>query len=101
MRLNPNEGDCQVSYSFSIKANTGGEATQAVSREFAKVVESQPTHAADRAAVLNATSAFVGILAKPAEGECICVSVYGSLSWREENVFTNASVNITAYLTPK
>lgn len=91
----------QMSYSFSITANTSGEATQAVSAEFKKVVESQPTHATDRAAVLNAASAFIGMLAKPAEDQCITVNIYGSLSWQADGVFTGANVSISASLAAK
>lgn len=91
----------QMSYSFSITANTAGEATQAVSAEFKKVVESQPTHATDRAAVLNAASAFIGMLAKPAEDECITVDIYGSLNWRGEGVYNGANVSVSASLASK
>jgi hypothetical protein len=96
---NPKEK--QMSYSFSVTANTAGEATQAVSAEFAKVVESQPTHSTDRAAVLNAASAFIGMLAKPTEDQCITVNIYGSLSWQADGVFTAANVSVSASLAAK
>jgi len=91
----------QMSYSFSITANTGGEATQAVGREFRKVVDAQPTHATDMAAVLNATSAFIGMLAKPTDDQCITVNIYGSLSWTGDGVYNAANVSISASLAAK
>lgn len=90
-----------MSYSFSITANTGGEATQAVAREFRKVVDAQPTHATDMAAVLNASSAFIGMLAKPTDDQCITVNIYGSLSWTGDGVYNAANVSISASLAAK
>jgi hypothetical protein len=41
------------------------------------------------------------VLRDPREGEQIGVSMSGSLSWQESDVFTGASVNVSAYVGPK
>jgi hypothetical protein len=90
-----------MSYSFGIKADTKDEAGKKVEAELATVVASQPSHAADRQAAQDAAEAFIDVLRDPAEGECIGVSMSGSLSWQTANVFTGASVNISAWIERK
>ena len=90
-----------MSYSFQFKADTKAEAGFKIALELDNVVLAQPTHAADRDAAVDAARAFVAILKEPAEGECIGVSMTGSLSWRDADTFTGASVNISAYIAPK
>lgn len=87
-----------MSYSFGITAATKDEAGVKVEAELAKVVENQPSHAADRQAAQDAAEAFIDVLKEPAEGECINVSMCGSLGWTDANNFTHASVNVSAYV---
>ena len=90
-----------MSYSFGITAATKDEAGEKIEAEWGKIVIAQPSHAADRQAAQDAAKAFIGVLKEPSEGECIKVDMYGSLSWRDGNVFTAAQVNVSAYLAPK
>lgn len=90
-----------MSYSFGITAATKDEAGVKVEAELAKVVESQPSHAADRQAAQDAAEAFVDVVKDPGEGEQISVWVSGSLQWTNDNVFVGASVNVNVYVGPK
>jgi hypothetical protein len=93
-----------MSYSFSITAATKDEAGVKVEAELGKVVESQPSHAADRQAAQDAAEAFIGVLTEPGEGECIRVDMWGSLGWRGESgdgIFISAQVNVNAYIAAK
>lgn len=90
-----------MSYSFSVTAASKDEAGVKVEAELAKVVELQPPHAADRQAAQDAAEAFIGLVREPGEGECITVSVCGSLTWQTDDVFTGASVSVHAYVGPK
>jgi hypothetical protein len=85
-----------MSYCFSVKAASKDEAGVKVEAELGKVVEWQPTHAADRQAAQDAAEAFINLLTDPGEGECIQVNVSGSLSWRDADVFTHANVSVSA-----
>jgi hypothetical protein len=95
MEVNP------MSYSFGVTADTKDEAGKKVEAELAQVVLSQPTHAADRQAAQDAAEAFIAVLRDPTEGEQIGVSMSGSLSGQAENIFTGASVNISAWIARK
>lgn len=90
-----------MSYSIGITADTKDEAVAKVGAEFDRIVEGQPAHAADADAAKQAASAFIAVLVDPGETECVRVDMYGSLSWRDENVFTSANVSVTAYLAQK
>lgn len=90
-----------MSYSFSIVADTKDEAGVMVEAALGDVALSQPSHAYDRQAAQDAAEAFIDVLADPSESECIHVSVSGSLSWREESVFTGASVSVSASVHPR
>ena len=90
-----------MSYSFAIKADTKGEAVDKVYSELGQVVLSQPTHSADKKAAHDAAEAFIGVLRDPKEGEYVGVSMSGSLSWQETDVFTGASVNVSAFIARK
>lgn len=83
-----------MSYSFSVKANSVKDATGKIREQFDAVVASQPTHVADKEAAVVAAQELV-ILLKFEEGNEINVSMYGSLSWRAENEFTSANLNIS------
>jgi len=87
-----------MSYSFSVRAASKADALVEVAAELDKVVVGQPTHASDRQAAEDAVKAFVAVVRDPGEGEYLGVSVSGSLSWQEDNVFTGASVNVSAYV---
>jgi hypothetical protein len=86
----------EMSYSFNVAASTKAEAKARISAEFDKVVASQPVHAADRDAAEAAAAAFVDVLADPADGEEIRVSVHGSVGWRTEGEFTHSNVGVSA-----
>lgn len=89
-----------MSYSFKVTGASKEEAAGKVADEFRKVVESQKVHEADADQALTAAHAFIDILADPAEGEVVNVTVNGSLGWRGEEgsqQFYNASVGISAY----
>jgi|HubBroStandDraft_1064217.scaffolds.fasta_scaffold328622_1 hypothetical protein len=90
-----------MSYSFAIQADTKDEAGVKVEAELGKVVEGQPSHAFDRQAAQDAAEAFIDVLRDPKEGEYVGVSMSGSLSWQETNVFTGASVNVSAFIARK
>ncbi len=88
-----------MSYSFSITAKTKDEAYAKVEAELAKVVASQPSHAADKQAAQDVAKAFIDMLKEPNEGEGIRVDMSGSLSWHDADTFTAASVSINAYIS--
>jgi len=91
-----------MSYSFSVMANSKAEVRALVEKKFDEVVQSQPTHAADRSAMLETVEAFTNILREPGEGEGISVSVSGSLSWQygQENVFSAVGFNVGVGIAP-
>ncbi len=90
-----------MSYSFAIKADTKDDAGVKVEAELGQVALNQPSHAFDRQAAQNAAEAFIDVLRDPKEGEYVGVSISGSLSWQEADVFTGASVNISAFIARK
>ena len=85
-----------MSYSFNVTAASKEEAKEKIAAELDKVVLSQPVHAADREQAQAAASAFIDVLADPADGEEIRVSVHGSVGWREEGKFTHANIGVSA-----
>lgn len=89
-----------MSYYFSVKAKTKAEARDKVAAELANVVTSQPVHVADRQAAQDAANIFIAMLGDPRDGECVNVTVSGSLGWRDTNIFTAASVSVQASLAP-
>lgn len=90
-----------MSYSFNVNAGSKDEAGTKIEAELAKVVASQPMHAADQQAAQNAAEAFIDVLREPGDGEGVGVSVSGSLSWQKEGAFIGASVNVSAWVGPK
>lgn len=87
-----------MSYSASVKAKTKAEAKGAVVEKFNEIVAGQPVHQADRDAAQSAVKAFIDTLTEPGDEQQISVSFSGSLSWREEGVFTGAGMNVSASL---
>jgi hypothetical protein len=90
-----------MSYSFSITGGNKAEAIANIDSELGKVISGQSIHAADRQQAMDAAEAFVNILKEPGEGEFISISMHGSLSWRDNDVFTGASVSVSAYISVK
>ena len=88
-----------MSYSFSVTAATKAAACRAVSAELDKVVESQPVHAADRAAAQATAETFIIMLQGDPDMD-IHVSMHGSIVTAEDGVRT-ASVGVTANLTQR
>jgi hypothetical protein len=89
-----------MSYSFSVTAKTKDEAGKKVEAELGKVVTSQSVHDADRQAAQDVAEAFIDVLRDPIESEVVGVSMSGSLGWQKEGEFSNASVNVNAWVGP-
>ena len=89
-----------MSYSFSVRGATVALALAAASDAFAKVVESQPVHAADMEPSLGAASVFAELL-KPDESKDVVISMNGYLSWHHTQTpeqspeFTGVSVTVS------
>lgn len=69
-----------MSYSFSASGKSRDEVKAAVAAQFDTVLASQPIHARDKDAALNAVNAFVDLVTIP-EGRTANVSVSGSVGW--------------------
>lgn len=67
-----------MSYSFSVRGATKQAILSAVAEEMAKVVASQPVHAADQQAVMANATAVVGLMADD-ESRDISISCNGSI----------------------
>ena len=89
-----------MSYSFAVSASTKDEAKQKVADEFAKVIENQPSHAADKDSAVAAAGAFIDLLTDVPADHHISVSMHGSLSWNSDaqDKFTSAIVGVSVYL---
>jgi hypothetical protein len=92
-----------MSYSFSFTAASAHEATRQIREEFDTIVASQPSHTADKEAVIVAAQALVRLLAEPSENEELLVAVHGSLSWNYDSPekFTAAGASIGVSLRQK
>jgi hypothetical protein len=90
-----------MSYSFVVRADTKTAVLEKIAAQFDTVVAQQPIHAADRAQAQATAEAFLEIIPSKADDQDFYVSVGGSVGWRDDNVITSASVNISAYLVPK
>lgn len=90
-----------MSYSFSVKASTRDEAKSKVAEQMATVVQAQPDHELDQAAVVAAGSAFVDMLGDVPDGKELQVNIHGSVGWHHTQadavpkVYTGASVSIS------
>jgi hypothetical protein len=88
-----------MSYSFNIKAPTKGDAKSAVLTKFDEIVEQQPVHARDRAAVLANAGSVIDLLADD-DTKDIAVSCNGYVSWSSGGVaeaqFNTASIGCNA-----
>jgi hypothetical protein len=93
-----------VSYSFSFTAATKSEAKERVAKELDNVVNGQPIHSKDREQAQAAATAFIDLVPEPREGECVYVSVHGSVTWSGDTAnpnVTGAGVGITAGTSAK
>lgn len=88
-----------MSYSFSVRGATAALALAAASEAFAKVVESQPVHAADQGPALGAASVFADLL-HPNDSKDVAISMNGYVSWQNQPTdgelpkLTTASVTV-------
>lgn len=86
-----------MSYSFSADGADKTAAKAAVAAEMAQVVASQPVHAKDAPAALEAANKFVDLLQDDPTMD-VHVSMHGSVGWRADGEFTSTGVGISAYL---
>lgn len=84
-----------MSYSFSVRAKSKDDAAMQAGVKMAEVVESQPTHEADKVAATNAVTSLIEVLVDPKEDESVTVNVSGSLGWRAEGEFTSANLSVS------
>lgn len=89
-----------MSYSFSVVAATKADVKTKIAAEMDAVVLSQPVHAADHDPAIAAASAYIDLLADPADHEQVSVSVCGYLSWLTEGSFVGSSVSVAAGIGP-
>lgn len=92
-----------MSYSFSVSGATKAAVKQLIADGFKNVVETQPSHAADRDAAVACASAFVDTLADPRDGAEIVVSMHGSLGWKHDvpEEFLSGSIGVSVTLRNK
>lgn len=69
-----------MSYSVNVIAASKEEAITQVTAELGAIVKGQPAHSVDHAQALAAATSFVGVLAEPAAGMSLDISVSGSVS---------------------
>ena len=90
-----------MSYSFPVKATSKDDAKKQIADQMANVVNSQPDHALDQAAVVAAASAFVDMLDIP-DGSEMIMNVHGSVSWSnhvdQPKLYTGAGVGISVHV---
>lgn len=95
-----------MSYSFQVRAATVALALAAAGDAFAKVVESQPVHAADQAPALGAASVFAELL-HPDETKDVVIVMSGYLSWAaavldgDPPSFSGTSFSVSVNQVPK
>lgn len=95
-----------MSYSFAVRGATVALALAAASQAFAKVVESQPVHAADMEPALGTASVFAGLL-KEDESKDVAISMNGFLSWQQAQTaeqspeFCGVSVTVSVNHVPR
>jgi len=84
-----------MSYSFNVRGANKAEAKAAVAAKFAEIVQQQPIHARDAAAVqANADNAID--LLNDDDTRDISVSVNGSLSWFNADTERLSAVSISS-----
>lgn len=96
-----------MSYSFSVRAATKSDAVVRVAAELAKVVASQPIHAADQAQAQAVAETFILVVDEPSDGFELSISVSGWLQWRaaehatSAGPFTGANVSVSVSIVAK
>lgn len=88
-----------MSYSFTTRAADKAAAKAAVAAEMAKIVETQPDHAADQAQAIATAGTFIDMLKDEPDMD-ITVSVYGSIGWIGQpsgQNLTATSMGVSAY----
>lgn len=88
-----------MSYSFSVKAATKGEALDLVAKEFDKIVASQSVHETDRAKAFEVVAEFLAFLPDD-EGQDVLASVHGSISTNDAGVYS-ASVGVSVQMAQR
>jgi len=91
-----------VSYSFSVRAKTKGDAKAQIVARLAEVVERHPNHAEDRDQAQATAFAFIDALDDDDTRE-VSVAVSGTIRLTSTVVtsVTGASVSVGAYLVPR
>lgn len=95
-----------MSYSFQVRAATVALALAAAGDAFAKVVASQPVHAADQEPALGAASVFADLL-HPDDSKDVVINMSGYLSWpsavQEGDLpsFSGTSFSVSVSQVPK
>ena len=90
-----------MSYSFTVRAATKGEAKTMVAAELANVVQRQPEHARDLPEAQATCNGFIDLLADDPV-KVVQVSVNGSIGWTgvaDAALLQNACVSVSAFLT--
>lgn len=96
-----------MSYSFSVRAHSKAMAKELAANEFARVVDTQPEHAADVPAAKAFTEAAVGAIDDSVLNETtsLAIEVSGSVSWKYEDAaakpITGCGFNARIYLVPR
>lgn len=92
----------QVSYSFTIIANSKAEVPALLDAEFDKVVEAQPIHEKDREAAKACGLSMLNLVRDCGEGEVLHVSGHGSLVWQtHDETITTANVGASVSIRQK
>ena len=94
-----------MSFSFSVRGATVAAVVAAATAKMDEAVAAQPSHAADRDAVVAAAKAYAGMLGKPEKGtQEIMLNIHGSLSgaWDGSTITrtTGAAIGVQAALAP-
>lgn len=89
-----------MSFSFRVRAANKMAVMDAMRAEMAKVVESQPVHATDEAAVIATADAFTSALPVVA-GKEIEVVAYGNVSWTSLDSVNSITNVIASNVDPK
>ena len=84
-----------MSYSFTVQAKDRDEAKKLVAAKLQEVVKAQPDHENDIDVAQAAAGTILDIVEDPAEDHVLRVSVAGSLSWSESDVFTGANLSVS------
>ncbi len=97
-----------MSYSFNVHVASVALAAAAIASKFDEVVSNQPVHANDREAAVATSAAVTSLLADPADGQEISISVSGWLQWRDGDgtqedghEFTGASLSVQVSIVAK